>query len=287
MTPSPSEAARLAVYCYGAETVGPVSMPSRTAQAPTGEAIASGGPPLPPWMASRLSILGWVTGRDALFEGYLNLDAHRVFYGWVCREPDGGALLILRGTQSVAEWAIDAEFMPRSAHPVRGEVETGFWSLFQTLEVRDLAGADYPFAIGVARAVGAGAALTVTGHSLGAALATYAAEALVTDDAHMRVRGRFIASPRPGDRQFAAWFASVVQDYAVYAYDPDIVPRVPRWLGYAHLQAWIEIARSGAVADSPANNHHALTYAWLLDPAALDVLPNGIASAPWIAPDGP
>lgn len=267
-------AALLALYCWGAEAAGPVEMPPVAAQDGAGAAILSGGPPLPAWMSARLGLIGWITGLDALLEGWLNLDPRRVFYGWLCLDLGGELVLILRGTQSFAEWAIDGEFLPQSVHPVKGDVETGFWSLFQTLEFRDLSGMDHPFCTGVARAVGPGAAITVTGHSLGAALATYAAETLATDeDARCAVRGRFIASPRPGDGVFSQWFGTVVPDHMVYAYAPDLVPRVPYGFGYAALANVATLPENPRVPDNPASNHHALHYAWLLDPDALDVLP--------------
>ena len=282
MTPSPSEAARLAVYCYGAESVGPVEMPAVPAQDGAGAAISSGGPPLPEWMAKRLTLLGWATGQDALLEGWLDLDPRRVFYGWLCQDEAGEPVLIIRGTQSFAEWAIDAEALPESVHPVAGEVETGFWSLFGTLELRSLNGVDRPLVAGIKAALRRTDTVTVTGHSLGAAEAVYATLALAK--AGCRVRGRFIAPPRAGDRELVAAFNAGVIDYAAYAYASDIVPKIPRGLGYAPLRDTITIPQNPAIPDTLADNHHALSYAYELDPAALDMLPDWRAAAPWITP---
>ncbi len=280
MIPSASESARLAVYCYGAETVGPVDMPPVASQNGPEAAQPMGGPPLPAWMGTRLSLVGWVTGRDALLEGLLNLDSRRVFYGWLCREQDGKAVLIIRGTQSFAEWAIDGEFLPMSVHPIEGDVETGFWSLFSTLEFRDLKGADHSLCIGVAHALEPGETVTVTGHSLGAALATYACAALAAND--VPVRGRFIASPRPGDREFRDYFGRTVPDGWAYARSNDLVPTVPRGFGYSPIPNLVTLPIDPEIPDNLADNHHALSYAWTLDPSSLDLLPDGIKSVPWI-----
>jgi triacylglycerol lipase len=245
MTPDRAEAAQLALLCLAAEGVGPIRMP------------AMGGPPAP----VGYELIGWVTGWDALFEGWLNLDPHLTFYGWLLRK---GAwhTVVLRGTQSFAEWAIDATVLPRTAHPIQGEVESGFWSLYQTLGLRLAGGTELPLVSGVAAQVAAGP-LTVTGHSLGAALATYLTLELA---ALIRtVRGRFIASPHPGNGDFAAGFAARVRDYAAFAYADDVVPRVPLALGYQPLDNLVTLPPNPRVKHTVACQHHAGVYAWLLD----------------------
>ena len=237
--------AALALYCLAAEGVGPIEMAPGIA------------PALPGWIAADHALVGWITGQDALLQGWLNLDSRRVFYGWVIAGADG-VTAIIRGTQSFAEWTIDAAFLPRAEHPVQGEVESGFWSLYCTLEFRDTAGADHPLCAGVKTAAGRlGAAVTVTGHSLGAALATYAA-------LELRARGCFIASPHPGNGDFAKGFAARVTDYESYAYAEDLVPKLPVALGYEPLPKLTVIPSNSRVKNTIACCHHAGTYAWLL-----------------------
>lgn len=270
MTPDPAESAKLALFCAEAEAVGPVSMPPMASQQPEG-AVITGGPPLPPWIAKDHSLLGWISGMDALFQDWLNIGARRVFFGWAI-EGDDGVTVAIRGTEDAAEWMADATFLPKTAHGVRGCLETGFANLSDTLLFRSLAGADSPLADAFT------APTTVTGHSLGAPLAEYLTLALAERD--ITARGRYFASPRPGDSTFAAYFASKVTDYACYAYERDLVPRVPAGLGYSPVGNVITLPVNPLVPDNPASWHHAGNYAWLIWPQSLELLPEAERTYP-------
>jgi hypothetical protein len=257
----PVESALCALYCYEAECVGPITM-----------AMGAAGPALPAWMMKDHDLIGWLTGQDTVLS-WLDLDERRVFYAYVM-ESERGLTIAIRGTQSFAEWAIDAEGIPEPAPlPAEGSVETGFWSLSKTLRFRS-AGTDQPLtAIFDSHWSGP---ILVTGHSLGAAEATLVALALA-EIKETTVRGRFIASPHPGDAKFAAYFASQVSDYAVYAYERDLVPKVPAGLGYVSLDNLIMLPANARIANNLADNHHAGNYAWLIDP---------VTTIMW-APDAP
>jgi hypothetical protein len=266
VTPDPAEAARLALYCYSAEHIGPVEMPPATQEAQG--AIISGGPPLPPWIAATHSLVGWLSGQDAFFEDWLNLGAKRVFYGFVT-ESEAGQHVIIRGTESMAEWAIDGTFLPKVAHPGDGCVETGFWDLFKSLQFRDLKGTDGP----PLEAFSDKRPIAFTGHSLGAPLAEYLALAAAEAFGSAAVRGRFFASPHPGDGAFADYFASRVTDYVCYAYERDLVPRVPGGMGYSPLHNLTMLPANARVSDNPVAAHHAGNYAFELDPSSIALLP--------------
>ena len=256
--------ARLALLCWAAEQVGPVATPNGA-----GAVAASLAPPA--WVAERYRLCGWITGEDSAF----GLSAGRVFYGWVL--ADGAAyVLVLRGTEDATEWLIDFDVMPRSAYRLGGEVESGFYGLYETLDFQPVGGAAGPLLAGVS-GLDWPAPIVVTGHSLGAALATYATVELA--EAGMRVAGRFIASPRPGDAGFADAFAARVADAVDYHYAPDIVGDVPVGFGYSPLHCVETIPANPRVPDNPASNHHATHYAWELDPASLEVLPEAERAA--------
>jgi hypothetical protein len=146
----------------------------------------------------------------------------------------GVAYVAFRGTQpdSVSDMLADARFGLRP-WPGGGRVHHGFRDAFEALHAaindwledpghRDLQ-------------------LVVTGHSLGAAMATimagsYPAASLVT-----------FGSPRVGDAAFVARFAG--RDVRRYVDCTDMVARVPpELLGYAHLAGLRYIDRNGAVA---------------------------------------
>ena len=256
--------ARLALLCWAAEQIGPVATPN-------GAGAVQGSLAPPAWVSARYRLCGWITGEDSAF----GLSAGRVFYGWVL--ADGPAyVLVLRGTESAIEWLVDFDFPPRSGYRLGGEVESGFYGLYETLDFQPVGGAAGLLLAGVARLVGADP-LAITGHSLGAAIATYATVELA--EAGVHVSGRFIASPRPGDAGFADAFAARVTDAVDYHYAPDIVGDVPIGFGYSPLHCVETIPTNPRVPDNPASNHHATHYAWELDPASLEVLPEAERAA--------
>jgi hypothetical protein len=220
---------------------------------------ANGGPVLPdPRLSPRWSVEGVLTGVDALCRfGKRKLWANRVFYGWKLRSKTGQCVLVIRGTQRPIEWVIDGLFAPRTAHPVKGRVESGFWSVAESLLLDgtplDSAAKDVDI---------------VVGHSLGAAVATYVSLALT--QAGAKVRGVFVASPHPGDVEFSKAFGAAVP-HVMYRNAGDIVPRVPFWFGYSHVPNVMTLSPSVTgviITGGLGAQHHALTYATLMSRTA-------------------
>ena len=175
-----------------------------------------------------------------------------VFYGWLL-ERAGRFVLAIRGTADAEEWILDSEFWPRGARGIPGTVETGFWSVAETLKIDGK-----PITVLAGMSNGP---ITVVGHSLGAAVATYAAYELA--EAGMTVSARMIASPHPGDGDFARAFGSRVPDHVAYVNTDDLVPTVPALFGYTHVPHVVELdpAALGVQLDGgPAGNHHVLSY---------------------------
>jgi triacylglycerol lipase len=219
------------------------------------------------------NVRGTLTGQDAILRaGPLTLGARRVFYGWLLESvaTPGAFVLAIRGTDGILEWLEDAEFAPMEAHPVRGRVESGFWGIYQSMTLRRGA-ADEPLIETVAAIVGTGK-LQVTGHSLGAPLATYAAFELAGRLSHVgwSVSARLFASPRPGDLSFATAFDWRVKNHVMYANKADLVPRVPFGFGYAHVPNVTELTPDGLVRPSIACQHHSLVYRYLIEPETFD-----------------
>lgn len=208
---------------------------------------------LPKWTAT-----GTITAVDALVRiGRHKFGARRVFYGWELRSQSESVLAI-RGTEGGIEWLIDGLFAPRAAHPVAGRVESGFWSVYQSMQVngRPLSSVPGP--------------ITIVGHSLGGALSTYAGLDLARAGA--KVRCVLVASPHPGDADFCAAFGKAVPDHVMYRNVRDIVPRVPFWFGYSHVPNVVTLSAAQAgvrITGGPAGQHHVLSYVALKDRAAL------------------
>jgi triacylglycerol lipase len=153
-----------------------------------------------------------------------------VFYGFLARNQADPAryAAAVRGTSGFAEWVIDADFLPFPLpSPPGATVEKGFWSIYESMTLVGLTGLQIgaKAADGIASVVGA-STVTVCGHSLGSALATY----LSFDVARLmgsRANACLFASPRTGDLAWAAAYAAAVSTYRLINYVLDVVPYVP------------------------------------------------------------
>ena len=112
--------------------------------------------------------------------------------------------------------------------------------------------------------------LTITGHSLGSAIATY-----ITYNVCKEIKDQeqvdmcLFASPKPGTGDFTKNFDAITTNYAVYNYSKDAVPDTPpSLLGYTSLSQLNEITPDNAQAiikDNLLANHHVISYCAMLD----------------------
>jgi hypothetical protein len=169
----------------------------------------------------RIAAAGWdlvayLTANDVLIpdpgdpDQRLRIDlSKRVFYGFLAKSKTDPTsfVVVVRGTDGLVEWLIDAEFL-LVRHPTypTTQVEQGFWGIYQTMSfVETTTGTTHAIAAdGIAAIVGTGS-VTITGHSLGSALATY-----LTLDVAVKPGSRatacLFASPRTGNAAWAAFF---------------------------------------------------------------------------------
>lgn len=231
-------------------------------------------PVLDPRIEANWNLRGYVTGTDAIFRmlGRWALGEQQVFYGLVLesKATPGRFALLIRGTAGTVEWGEDVEGLPTVAR-FPGLVEAGFVGIGDTFKHRLPGGSDLPLVATITDLVGAGT-LVVAGHSLGSALATYAAYEMAMRLPAGRVSLRVFASPHPGNSVFTQAVAAVVPDHAHYKNPHDIVPSVPISLGYAHLPNTIELAPATdalEIEDTWGCSHHLLSYIALLDATAL------------------
>ncbi len=248
--------------------------------------------PAPGLTASGWKIVAYVSGKDAVFaQGPLRVGDQTVYYGYVAQRAADEFVAVIRGTDGLVEWIEDGQFppipyapqlaLPSELGPV--SVEQGFWTIYASLALLTPAGASLgPAAPGIAQAVGAAGKLTVVGHSLGAALATY----LTLDLARAGLAGRMtaclFASPHTGDQAFVDLFDSTVAEYRLFNYLLDVVPRVPLALGYEPLPRRTVIQPATAEAKIRFDigcNHHVVCYCAMLDyegtMKAIDPVPAG------------
>ena len=198
-----------------------------------------------------------------------------VFYGFLARsqtDPNRYAVAV-RGTNGFAEWVIDADFVPRPTPAAPGaKVEMGFYSIYDSMTLVGMTGIQIgtKAADGIATVVGAGT-VTVCGHSLGSAIATY----LSFDVAKLlgnRATACLFASPRTGDHAWAAAYGATVADYRLINYVLDVVPYVPfdapPAIPYSTLPGAQILLPSTAQAEVKFDircNHNLVCYCAMLD----------------------
>lgn len=251
--------------------------------------IGSLNPPADARIAkSGWTVVAYLTAQDALFpqknaaSRRISLDpSRRVFFGFVARNNDDPTAyaVVVRGTEGIIEWAIDAEFLliPHPRH-LGVRVEQGFWNIYQTMSLADPATGQTTHqdaAEGVAQIVGSGT-VTVAGHSLGSALATYFAADLA-ERLGAKVSACLFASPRTGDQAWANLVATTVRQYRLFNYILDVVTHVPD-IDYAPLPNATVIQPATAQASIRLDifcNHHVICYCAMIDYA---ILPPAIAA---------
>ena len=220
-----------------------------------------------------------------------------VFYGFVAQSAadPNQFILAIRGTSNWMEWWDDANAGTKTPFkiPGCGSVGDGFSRIYDTMEVveypagaltataapkslKSEGGFSRQMAALVKRrspappptaAFASSAVVSVTGHSLGSALATlYALENAKTDQIRNLLLCTF-ASPRVGDQAFVTAFNSL--GLASWRIDnaPDLVPKLPpQFLGFEHVDTLVSRSSSGKVKSSIACWHSLATYLSLIDP---------------------
>lgn len=208
------------------------------------------GGSLTPPAAPGLTAAGWtirayITGNDTLFaKGPLQLKGDVVYYGYLAERAPRELAAVIRGTDDFVEWVEDGEFppipyAPQIPLPPRQTpilVEQGFWTLYASMQLIGPTGAALgALAPAITNAAGSTGMVTVVGHSLGAALATYLTLDLARGGLGARVSACLFASPQTGNQAFVTLFDQTIRDYRLFNYILDLVPRVPLGLGYMPL----------------------------------------------------
>lgn len=228
-----------------------------------------------PGLSPDWTVRAYIRGADATFhsQGAVDLGQETDCYGYLAESTrqSGSFVAVIRGIEGIVDWIEDAEFASVPC-PGGGTVERSFWKLYKTLSLR-IEGHEQDIVSGIVSVVGTGT-LTVVGHSLGGALATYLTLALADpNNLAQRVNACFFASPQTGGVEFVWRFDRVVANYKSYNYDMDIVPRAPMGSAYATLPRtrWIDPFEAQARIRFDFHCHHqVLSYCAMLDFPLLD-----------------
>lgn len=168
-------------------------------------------------------------------------------------------LIALRGTQGIWEWVQDLKFLLRSFPNVSGSglTEDGFTNMYLSFSLTP--SPSTTFLKDVAALLPSNAMVTVTGHSLGAALATLLALDM-SANTNFPVGLYTIASPRVGDLSFHNLFNHIVPN--AYRIDNrlDIVPKTPPPLFYFHVGDETDLIPSNAMKFDLPCEHHLSSY---------------------------
>lgn len=210
---------------------------------------------------------------DALYGNELATDVsphqgETVTFGYLAQSRSGELVAVIRGTQTILEWLHDAAFLfvPNPVHAGGGLTEDGFTAIYRSLR----AGSDpnAPSAISaIANLVGNGGAtrITVTGHSLGAALATLLGLDAGLNSGIKSPTVYTFASPRVGELFFHHTYDSVVPDTYRVHNRADVVPQVPTF-PYEHVGNDLELVAPFNSVNASLSCWHSLdTYLWLMD----------------------
>jgi triacylglycerol lipase len=228
-------------------------------------------PPIDARIQTDWTVVGFISAIDALADAQRIGLGTRFFYGFLARSNVDNTqyVAVIRGTENPSEWIEDVEFLPQPAPSnMTGKVENGFFSIYASMQYATIGGLAQPVVSGIAAAVG-GNKLTVLGHSLGSALATYLTlDLAISTPVKNNLSACFFASPHTGDGPFAQFFDENVSTYKVYNYSRDVVPYLPFLLGYSALprvMVFQPVDANAKIKNTVPGNHHAVCYAAMLD----------------------
>lgn len=246
------------------------------------------GPAIDPRCADEWTLTGHLVANNALFGAQKIQLGSATYYGFVAvnKIDPTKVVAVVRGTEATVEWLENVEGLLID-RPHVGWVEQGFDSIYGSMTYVPLNNAPVPAtamsaAAAIAGTLSAGMTVTVIGHSLGAALASYLMLDLATvPNRSYRVKGSLFACPRAGSGDFVKRVDDAVDAYRVYNYMRDLVPHVPPSLPLPinfesfPQTIWIKAADAQAVVKNDfACNHHAYCYAAMLDFASVNATPD-------------
>jgi pimeloyl-ACP methyl ester carboxylesterase len=190
-------------------------------------------------------------------------------FGFVAKAPAPANDLVvaIRGTASIWEWIQDARYNKVTCPFAQGagQTEDGFTDVYMSMVVA--ADGTLPRLVDVLKALltaTPGVTLTVTGHSLGASLATLLALD-VKENAGVAASVVTFASPLVGDSQFTLTYNTEVPDTWRIANTVDLIPKLPPvFWGYDEVNQLFPVNSFGKVKLVPACAHHLTTYLYLL-----------------------
>lgn len=170
---------------------------------------------------------------------------HRVSIGLIWQANGTGDVVIsIRGTSGIEEWIHDAEFLSVTCPFLvgAGHTEDGFTAMYESIRTSVAPGAlNVPRALATLPFAPAATSITISGHSLGGALATLMALDVAANTSFKQPTVYTFASPRTGDTDFASTYNQVVKNSFRIANRIDLVPKLPLPPAYDHVDGLYEV----------------------------------------------
>lgn len=190
----------------------------------------------------------------------------------------GVPIVVIRGTSSTQDWLCDAQIKKEPLSVIlqdsklKGSVHVGFGYLYRSM-CRQI----IECLLRVANTQGGLENVIVTGHSLGAAIATLAAYHIHKwSQGRLRVMLFTFGSPRVGDKAFAKDFSSITGIHSLRVVnEKDYVTEIPPNInGYAHVHYKVSVDISPRTVGLPDDysEHNLYTYMFSFDPDAQDIV---------------
>ncbi len=195
-------------------------------------------------------------------------DTERVFYGFIAQSTGSPTeyVIAIRGTKDLLEWLIDAEFHATEFTwvPGSGEVEDGFFSVYNTLSGLTIGGEPQDLHSFVKNTI-CGQRLICVGHSLGSSIANMLALDMAVNDAATDLTLYALAPPKTGDETFQGLFNQRVPYSYQICNEPDIVPKLPPLYKQLNANEEIDSKNFPKVKHSLACYHALTTYLYTLN----------------------
>jgi Lipase (class 3) len=193
-----------------------------------------------------------------------------VSFGFLAVSAAKELVAVIRGTDTILEWLHDGSFLmvPSPIAGSHGFTEDGFTAVYRSLRIGRANGT--PSAKDSIRSyldTSAAAGVTVCGHSLGGALATFLTLDVGLNTSCRSPTSYTYASPRPGDHLFTSSYNAAIPTSYRIANRQDLVPKLPPLLPvpYDHVNTLYELNPApNAINPTIVCMHHLTTYLWLM-----------------------
>jgi len=193
-----------------------------------------------------------------------------VTFGFLAVSSAKELVAVIRGTDTILEWLHDASYLmvPSPIGGSHGFTEDGFTAVYRSLRIGQANGTlSARDSIKSYIDTGAATSVTVCGHSLGGALATFLTLDVALNTSCRTPTAYTYASPRTGDHIFAGSFNAAIPSSYRIANRQDLVPKLPPILPlpYEHVNTQYELnPPPGKINSTIPCMHHLTTYLWLM-----------------------